>query len=870
MSAKVVMSRLDSARTRQVARKILVHVGAFISLALVGGVLWVLYHILDEIQLSEVMEAFQSASLAAMVLAVSITIASYFVLTGYDVLALNHINRPLPYPRTALASFLAYAFGNNIGFSLVTGTSIRYRIYTPAGLSATEIAAIAVLCAGTFALGTIVILALGMLVETHDTSETLRLPSGISRTTSIIVLMAATAYLLVTTFRPIIIRTGTWSVRLPSARIALAQLALAALDLTLVATVLYVLLPVPTGTSFLGFLTIFVLGLVAGTASHVPGGIGVFEAVLLLGLPEVPPAMLLGAVLLFRCIYYLLPLGFAAALFAGHELVLHRGRLERVRDTTSDWLAEIGPHVMAILLIFGGVILLFSGAIPVHEDRMAIIESVVPLWVVEPAHLLGTVSGVGLVFLAHSITRRLAAAYRLSAILLALGIVAVLLKGLDYVEALMLTIILVMLLVARPEFQRKGSPFAFGYPVQWSSTLTAILAVTVWIGLFSYKESTYTAELWWSFGYDADFPRFLRGGAGIVVLTIILTLVNWMRKDSLPELPQAAGLEQALRIIRQQPHTRGNLALLGDKRLLFNDLGNAFIMYRMQGRSWIALGDPVGPRTEHEQLIWKFRELCDRYSGRPVFYLVDGEGLSTYVDIGLSVLKLGDDARVPLETFSLDDAKREKLREVHRRIQAHGLGFGMLNSAQVPPLVVELKVISDAWREATGSREKGFSSGVFDPSYVSCFPCALVVEPGGRIVAFATLWASGGKEELALDLMRYRPDAPPGVMDFLLVELMLGGRAKGYRWFNLGIAPLTTLERQSLAPLWHRIGGLIYRQSEHFHDIATLRRYEDQFSPVWRPKYLAAPGGITTPRVLRDIARLIERPNVLPVTRRIA
>jgi uncharacterized membrane protein YbhN (UPF0104 family) len=247
MSAKVVRSRLGSARTRQVARKILVHVGAFISLALVGGVLWVLYHILDEIQLSEVMEAFQSASLAAMVLAVSITIASYFVLTGYDVLALNHINRPLPYPRTALASFLAYAFGNNIGFSLVTGTSIRYRIYTPAGLSATEIAAIAVLCAGTFALGTIVILALGMLVETHDTSETLRLPSGISRTTSIIVLMAAAAYLLVTTFRPIIIRTGTWSVRLPSARIALAQLALAALDLTLVATVLYVLLPVPTG-----------------------------------------------------------------------------------------------------------------------------------------------------------------------------------------------------------------------------------------------------------------------------------------------------------------------------------------------------------------------------------------------------------------------------------------------------------------------------------------------------------------------------------------------------------------------------------------------------------------------------------------------
>lgn len=114
---------------------------------------------------------------------------------------------------------------------------------------------------------------------------------------------------------------------------------------------------------------------------------------------------------------------------------------------------------MAIVLIFVGVILLFSGAMPVQHHRIALIEGVVHLWVVEPAHLLGTVSGVGLVFLTHS---RLAATYRLSVILLALGIVAALLKGLDYVEALMLAIILTMLLVARPEFQRKGSPFAFG------------------------------------------------------------------------------------------------------------------------------------------------------------------------------------------------------------------------------------------------------------------------------------------------------------------------------------------------------------------------------------------------------------------------
>ena len=132
-----------------------------------------------------------------------------------------------------------------------------------------------------------------------------------------------------------------------------------------------------------------------------------------------------------------------------------------------------------------------------------------------------------------------------------------------------------------------------------------------------------------------------------------------------------------------------------------------------------------------------------------------------------------------------------------------------------------------------------------------------MVRAGERIVAFAILWASRNKEELALDLMRYHPDAPAGVMDYLLVELMLGGKAQAYRWFNLGIAPLSNLDAHPLAPLWQRVGKLMYRQSEHFQNIESLRRYEENFKPVWRPKYLASPGGLNLPRILRDIGRLI-------------
>ena len=97
------------------------------------------------------------------------------------------------------------------------------------------------------------------------------------------------------------------------------------------------------------------------------------------------------------------------------------------------------------------------------------------------------------------------------------------------------------------------------------------------------------------------------------------------------------------------------------------------------------------------------------------------------------------------------------------------------------------------------------------------------------------------------------------MMDYLMIELMRGGRERGYRWFNLGIAPLSGFEMHPLAPLWHRIGRLIYRQSEHFRDVESLRRYEEKLHPVWRPKYLASLGGLNIPRILRDITRLITR-----------
>ena len=297
-------------------------------------------------------------------------------------------------------------------------------------------------------------------------------------------------------------------------------------------------------------------------------------------------------------------------------------------------------------------------------------------------------------------------------------------------------------------------------------------------------------------------------------------------------------------------------ALVGDKRLLFPPSGDAFVMYQVSGRSWVALGDPVGPAAREEELVWAFRELVDLRGGRTVFYQVSGRALPLYIDLGLSLIKLGEEARVPLADFQLEGSARADLRQSRRRAQRDGASFQVVPAGAVAPLVPRLREISDAWLDEKATAEKGFSLGAFSERYICEFPVA-IVRSEGEIVAFANLWGTASLEELSVDLMRFSPDAPRSAMDYLFIELMLWARAQGYRWFNLGMAPLAGLENRALAPLWHRLGSFLFRHGESFYNFEGLRKYKAKFDPVWEPRYMASPGGLHLPRVLLDVSTLI-------------
>ena len=266
-------------------------------------------------------------------------------------------------------------------------------------------------------------------------------------------------------------------------------------------------------------------------------------------------------------------------------------------------------------------------------------------------------------------------------------------------------------------------------------------------------------------------------------------------------------------------------------------------MYGVAGRSWIAMGDPVGDREAGRDLIWRFAERVDRAGARPVFYAVDGAWLSTYLDLGLSILKVGEVARVDLTQFSLSSPHWAELRRADRRASKEGITFAIVAKADVPALLPELRAVSDAWLAGKAGHEKGFSLGFFDEAYLEQFDLA-VMRKDGVAVAFANLWRGADQFEMSPDLMRYRPNVSKVMMDALFARLMAQAADEGYRWFNLGATPLAGLSSHPLASTWNRFGTFIYRYAEGVYNFEGLRAYKQKFLPTWTPQYLACPGGL--------------------------
>jgi len=298
-------------------------IGFFLSLVIITVAAVVLYRILRGIDMREVLEAIKGTETRDIVLAGLFVAAGYFTLTFYDLFALRTIGAGhVPYRVAALAGFTSYSVGHNVGASVFTGGAVRYRIYSSWGLSAIDVAKICFVAGLTFWLGNVAVLGLGIAYEPWAASAIDQLPSWINRIIALVMLAMLAGYVAWVWTKTRVVGRSNWEVSLPGGPLTLLQITIGIIDLACCALAMYVLLPDDPHIDFIKLAVIFVSATLLGFASHSPGGLGVFDAAMLVALIEFDKEELLAGLLLFRLLYYVIPFALSLMILGLRELWL--------------------------------------------------------------------------------------------------------------------------------------------------------------------------------------------------------------------------------------------------------------------------------------------------------------------------------------------------------------------------------------------------------------------------------------------------------------------------------------------------------------------------------------------------------------------
>lgn len=801
-------------------------------------------------------------------LSVLATMAGYMCLAGYDWSALRHIGRPLPAPVVLTGGLMAYAFGNTVGLTALSGGAIRWRFYSGLGLSGFDIAAVSAFTAASFGVAATLVGLIALAAHPEALAPILSWSPAMIRGIALAAILALLVPLVWASLRRSRLSLGRFCLRAPAPGLLAAQLLIGMGDICFSALALYLLLP-GTTPDFPTFLAVFAAATMAGVVSHVPGGVGVFETVLLAALAGGSDMeSVAAALLLFRIIYYLLPFGLALLSLSAFEAWrafgrdLRRPRLRMVLaavDPAFRAIQPLAPLLLAVMVFGSGLWMSVSPLLPPVTRAAEAVETFFPLAFVEGSALLSSAVGAALIVLALGLVRRNLGAFSLTvtAMLVAAGIE--LFRQAETGEAAALALGAVILLPFRRAFHRRSLLTHSALTPGWILVIAAALTGLGFVLFFAHKGTPYANELWWQFAADERAPRALRSGLLASLLIALAALFLLQRTPRFrPAPPTAAELVAAETIWRRAGDPQAAFALAGDKSILLSDDSEAFVMFGTAGSSWIAYGAAIGEAEAAEEVAFSFVDAARRAGARPVFYEVGPASVPLMLDLGMTLHKMGEEAVIDLAAFSLEGPSRKRLRTTHARAGRDGLTLELRMPPHDDALFAQLSRISDAWLASRRSPEKGFSVGRFGREWLDRWPVVLVLLHG-RPVAFANILATDSRDCAMLDLMRYDAEAPPGTMEFLFTALILRLKEEGYLRFSLGMAPLSGLSPDRSRRLWDRFGALVYRHGGAFYNFEGLRAFKAKFDPDWVPRYLATATGMPPLLPLADAARLIAR-----------
>ncbi len=624
-------------------KRLLRHVPALLGVLLLVGAIYVVQKEFRNLRMADIKASLGAIPRSALLIAFGWTVLSYGVLTFYDRLGTIYAGHKVRYRRVAFASFCAYALSHNLGFAAVSGAAVRYRLYSHWGLTPVQIAKVVGFCSLTFALGGLVLGGAILFFEPRALpffGGMLPMWSFYAVGTAMWAVVAA--YVVVSRF------AGTLRIRghefnLPDWRMAIVQVTLASVDVAVTAAIFYALLPASTGLSYLKFLAVYLASYTAGLVANLPGGIGVFDAAMLTGLaPYAEPATILGAILVFRLFYYIIPLFLAGSLFAGNEILLRGGallkpgRMARAAESMGrfsepDFAVGAATGVVALC----GALLLSLGVLNQRPDFSWIDPDFADL-AASAGQFVPSLIGAALMVLAIGLSQRVTLAWgaTLAMLLVAAGYTAA--QGSDLWVAGVLVLAAILVAPFRDAFYRDARVITATLNADVLLPLTCLALCVFALAVFEPQVRSLSENSWWEIVLSPDVPNSLRLVMAFTVLLALLALWRLLRPGHVTSLPWAGEGRLRYAALGAEPPALADGVVMGEQ-------GRSGIPFRRLGGVLLGLGDPAGAPGDRVSAVWRLRDLAAQEGRDAAVWRAGPDMLKVYGALGLTALPLGSD-----------------------------------------------------------------------------------------------------------------------------------------------------------------------------------------------------------------------------------
>lgn len=307
-----------------------------------------------------------------------------------------------------------------------------------------------------------------------------------------------------------------------------------------------------------------------------------------------------------------------------------------------------------------------------------------------------------------------------------------------------------------------------------------------------------------------------------------------------------------------------NFKLWPDKSYFFNRTRTCCIAYRVAANMAVALADPVGPAGQIPETVQAFKQYCEDNGWAVAWHQTLPDWLPDYRRAGFKTLKIGDDALVDLTSFSLTQPRFKRFRQRIGQLEKQGVQFRHYAAPLTPALLARLRNVSDEWLALPGKRERTFTLGQFAEDYLRNTSVFAAEDKDGQLLAFVNFLPSYYAGEATIDLMRHRPHAPNGIMDYLFMKLFLHCQQQGYTRFNLGMAPMAGFQERETASTAEKAVHAFFQRLNFLFSFRGIKQYKAKFADAWEPRYVVYRNVFELPQLGLALGQLTELKGIEP------